>query len=377
VHSDSSSGSFILKIDTFEISNLKVELSDDKFKKSISVQIDSLYGNLDYRNSLVAGVAKGYGFVDEIPLTDSTALPKMPLRLSAKYDVFLKERLVDVSSQNLELGDFSFKTDIKYNYNKPYELTLNLGTLPKGLNLEEFFVASKDSSSTKKERIYLSGSVHAQTTVSWKSNPDKNSLNNITATLSLEGKELKIIGVDLDGYLNKFERSQNFNLVDIGAVMFAGPVGLAITKGGDYTMLVLNSRGDSTLVNHFYAGWELKNGILTANDVALSTSKSRLSTSGWYNFNKERLDFNIYIIDEKGCSLANQRFYGDSEKPKAGKVKLIKTVLGPITNFFRNVGLSNCEIVYNGRVEAPSVIAKELKKEAKEKRKEERRDKKK
>ena len=49
--------------------------------------------------------------------------------------------------------------------------------------------------------------------------------------ISMQGRHLTLVGNDLDGALSGFDSSQNFNLVDLGAVFLAGPVGLAVTRG--------------------------------------------------------------------------------------------------------------------------------------------------
>ena len=75
------------------------------------------------------------------------------------------------------------------------------------------------------------------------------------------------------------KQSQNFNLVDVGAVLFAGPAGLAVTKGSDYTFLMIKSKGnDSTVVNQFVSEWGLKNGRMQINDLAMSTGRSRIAS---------------------------------------------------------------------------------------------------
>ena len=49
--------------------------------------------------------------------------------------------------------------------------------------------------------------------------------------VSLRGDNLTLYGRDLDRDISRYASSQNFNLVDVGAVFFAGPLGLAVTKG--------------------------------------------------------------------------------------------------------------------------------------------------
>ncbi len=179
------------------------------------------------------------------------------------------------------------------------------------------------------------------------------------ADFVLDGRDLKIYGIDIDNVIEKFKRSQEFNLADVSAVMFAGPAGLAVTKGTDFARLAFTKAGDSTEIKHFLSDWRMKNGVLRAEDVALSTNNNLISTSGWYNMPKDSLDFKISVLDKRGCELVGQRVYGDAKEPAYGKVKILKTFLGPVTNFFRNIGIAKCDTLYFGQVAHPK---KELEK---------------
>ena len=161
---------------------------------------------------------------------------------------------------------------------------------------------------------------------------------------------------------NVLDGSQNFNLADVSAVMFAGPAGLAITKGGDYASLAFASKGDSTQVRKFLAEWSMREGRLQTRDVALSTLNHRISVDGGFNFANDSLRFDFHVIDKKGCELVGQKISGTSSDYKMGNVNLIKTFLGPVKNFFQDLGLFKCEVVYTGRVTHPEKEKKRSKK---------------
>ncbi len=55
--------------------------------------------------------------------------------------------------------------------------------------------------------------------------------------VSLKGDNLMLYGLDIDALISKFERSQNFNLVDLGAFFLAGPFGPALTKSYNFGSL--------------------------------------------------------------------------------------------------------------------------------------------
>jgi hypothetical protein len=136
--------------------------------------------------------------------------------------------------------------------------------------------------------------------------------------------------------------------------MFAGPAGLAITKGSDYTVLMIKSKGDdSTVVHQFVSEWRMKDSRVAIRDLAMSTERSRIASLGYYDLDKDSIAFSILVLDKSGCALANQSVYGYTNDVQSGKVKIVKTLLGPVNNFFKQVGLANCEVLYDGKVTHP------------------------
>jgi AsmA protein len=63
---------------------------------------------------------------------------------------------------------------------------------------------------------------------------------------SLRGHDLALEIGDIDKELARYESSQNFNLVDVGALFFAGPLGLAVTKGFNFASIFQSSGGSSS-----------------------------------------------------------------------------------------------------------------------------------
>jgi len=62
--------------------------------------------------------------------------------------------------------------------------------------------------------------------------------------INLEGYDLILYGFDVDDVLKKFEKSQRFNLIDVGALFLAGPVGPVVSP-----MIVARSRCFRLYVN--------------------------------------------------------------------------------------------------------------------------------
>jgi len=69
----------------------------------------------------------------------------------------------------------------------------------------------------------------------------------VAGQLSLRGENLIYYGHDFDAELFLFESSQHFNVVDVGAFFFAGPIGLAVTKGFNFASILKPSGGHSEI----------------------------------------------------------------------------------------------------------------------------------
>jgi uncharacterized protein involved in outer membrane biogenesis len=168
--------------------------------------------------------------------------------------------------------------------------------------------------------------------------------------MSLTGKDLIVEGFDLDAIVDKYTRSQKFNLVDVGALFLAGPVGIAVTKGRDFADLLIANKGDSTLVYDFISLWELKAGKLKAKDVAFSTGKNRIALHGGLSIWQQRYDsLNFALVNKYGCAVFQQQLNGSFEEPEASNVKVVKALFGPIRNIF--TGKKCKETFYEGSVQ--------------------------
>ncbi len=173
-------------------------------------------------------------------------------------------------------------------------------------------------------------------------------LASMNGEVNLAGKNLTFYGVDADKLIEEYQRSQNFNLVDAGAVLLAGPIGLAVTKGSDFAKILITNPGQSTHITQLVSNWNATDGLLTLKDVALSTKKNRVAAKGWLNVLKDSLDISFAVIDDNGCSIFEQNVSGDLNKPSLGKVKVVSTLLAPVTNLYDNVMGVNCPVFYKG-----------------------------
>jgi AsmA protein len=171
---------------------------------------------------------------------------------------------------------------------------------------------------------------------------------------SLRGKNLILNGRDLDREFARFESSQTFNLVDVGAFFFAGPVGLAVTKGYNFASIFQGSEGRSE-IRTLVSDWTVKHGVAQAQDVAMTTNENRVALQGGLDFvNKRFDDVTVALIDAKGCAKVRQKIHGTFQKPLVEKPSVIKSLTGPVTKLLKRVFPGGeCEVFYAGSVASP------------------------
>ena len=170
-----------------------------------------------------------------------------------------------------------------------------------------------------------------------------------TGNIRFNGSNITLYGFSIDKIADKYKRSQKFNLVDVGALFLAGPVGIAVTKGGDFASLLMTNPGDSSLVHDFVSNWEIRAGVMRAADVAFSTDNNRIAMKGEIDiWQQEFVDLNFAIVNPHGCPVFQQNLNGPFETPEVGNVRVVKTLLGPIRNIF--TGKKCKEAFYEGSV---------------------------
>ncbi|MCL7488375.1 MAG: AsmA family protein [Desulfobulbaceae bacterium] len=174
---------------------------------------------------------------------------------------------------------------------------------------------------------------------------------------ALQGENLTLIGRNLDEELNRYESSQNFNLVDVGAFFFAGPVGLALTKGYNFASL-FQGEGGSTEIRELVSDWKVERGMAQAQDAAMATDENRIALRGRLDFVNERFDdLVVAVIDARGCPKVTQTMHGAFREPVVENPSILKTLTGPVSEVFMKakdlVTDGECEVFYDGSVSAP------------------------
>lgn len=175
--------------------------------------------------------------------------------------------------------------------------------------------------------------------------------------ISLVGENLRVHGIDLDHALARYESSQSFNLVDVGAFFFAGPWGVAVTKGYSFASIFKGSEGSSE-VPVLVSEWKVERGVAQAQDVAMATNENRIVLQGRLDFVNERFeDVTVALIDANGCAKVTQTIRGPFEKPVVEKPSILATLAGPALKLLKKgralLPGAKCEVVYTGSVAPP------------------------
>jgi uncharacterized protein involved in outer membrane biogenesis len=178
--------------------------------------------------------------------------------------------------------------------------------------------------------------------------------------MSLSGMNITLAGVDLDKELSRYESSQKFNLFDVTAFLFAGPLGLAVTKGLEFSSLAQESSGN-TQIRTVVSKWKVEKGVAHARDVAMATRENRLALQGGLDFvNDDYDDVIVALIDSNGCAKVRQKISGPFSKPVVEKPNVLASLAGPVLNLLRKAGKllpgtgEKCEAFYSGSVAPPT-----------------------
>jgi AsmA protein len=145
--------------------------------------------------------------------------------------------------------------------------------------------------------------------------------------------------------------------VDVGAVFFAGPMGLAVTRGYDFGSLFRGSGGNARITT-LVSNWKVERGVAQAKDVAMATAKNRIALQGGLDFvHGQFADVTVAVIDAKGCARVRQAIHGSFANPVVEKPRILTSLAGPVLKLYRRARrvfpAAPCEPFYSGSVAAP------------------------
>lgn len=201
------------------------------------------------------------------------------------------------------------------------------------------------------------GKIDLELTLNAKGSSWQELRQNAGGRLNLRSGELSFDGFDLDEELEDYTDTQRFNLIDAGAIFLAGPVGLVVTRGYEFTGL-LEGSGGSTTIDQMVSEWTIEDGVAQASDVAFRTPENRLALSGALSFsNYSFKDLRVAVVDSEGCAVVEQQITGPFHEPEIERPNVLVAVTGPMLDLVERgvqaITNEECETFYAGSVEHP------------------------
>ena len=210
---------------------------------------------------------------------------------------------------------------------------------------------------TKFPKNVASGSMDLTTNLTMQGNSETELKQSASGDISLRGENITFYGRDLDKEFSRYESSQNFNLFDAGAYFFLGPLGLAVTKGYNFTKAYQDTEGKSA-IGVLCSDWKVEKGAAYSGDVAMATQHHRLALKGSLDLVNERFNnVTIALIDPKGRAIVKQEISGPFMEPVVKKPAFLMSLAGPAINLAKrgeNFVIGNrSKVFYAGSVPPP------------------------
>ncbi len=325
----------------------KFQIRGDKFR-----QFQLLFDNVNYleksnKTQLSNVVLKSKGFYfsddewDELIGKFSLKIGKIKSKYynfkDVVYSIEARNRKITVVPENDSILGVKAegKLIISPHEDPPsYSLDYSLKQFPVG----EMFVNFLEDS-------ILSGNADFYMNLNFKGNDEKSILKTLDGKIRMRAKDLTLYGANMDRFIDNYRKSNTLNLLDIGVVIYTGPIGLLATKSGSFARLKVTDRKKKSLIDRMISDWKIVGDSLIVDDVALRTKQNRIALKGWYSYKSDSLDFKIGLIDKKGCSELIQGFSGPSKKPEVDNLGLFNVIKS------KNSPQKGCEVFYKGKLE--------------------------
>jgi AsmA protein len=184
-------------------------------------------------------------------------------------------------------------------------------------------------------------------------------VNHLDGTVEVTGNHLTQHGFDLDGVVRSLRKSDQVDLVDVGAYLVAGPVGALLTRGFDLAGTYRELHEEkSQAIEQVAFHWTIENGVARAKDVALRTRENRVAIHGAINLAQHRYDgITLAVLDSQGCAKLTEEISGPLAKPSVQPISLLRTLTGPLAGLLKKareiIEPGECRPFYHGTVTHP------------------------
>lgn len=336
------------------VSLARISLSDGRFSyvdkgSGVGVDADGCRGKL--RDMRVTGegadILKAVSFTAKLSCSRMRTMgyPASDLRISAAA----QEGVIEIKPFAMQIFGGQGSGSLRLDYS---------GVIPHyrvGFVLPQFRIERLVK--TQSDEAVVTGPMSFSTTLSLQGETVQQLKQSAAGEVALQGRDLRLKGHDLDQEFSRFESSQNFNLLDMGALFIAGPMGMAVTKGYDFAN-VLKGSGGSGDIRTFVSRWKVEHGVMHAQDVAMATNRYRMALLGGLDIAHARfVDVTLALLNHQGCAEVRQKITGPFERPVVKQPNILKSVAGPVLKLLERgrklLPGGECRVIYSGRVAPP------------------------
>ncbi len=348
-----SSWAKLFAVEKFSITQGDVVYVDERAKRKIEVNdFDLTLSNLISRGTHSAAPLKAISFSanasTKMLKIDDLALTNLAMKATAE-----KGKLdIDPVHMNIFGGAGTGSIQVDATRSLPhYRLRYSINRI-RIENLLDLFSPKKTPRQSIEGTIDVSADL---TAMGRRADEMKRSLG---GNLALNGEHLVLNDIDIDAVILQYERSQNFNLMDLGAFFLAGPFGPLLTKGYDFAGIYDAAQGGKGEVRKLVSVWKVEKGIAEALDVALASTKQRIAMQGDLDLIDERfVDVVVAALDKRGCAVYSEKVHGPFTAPRIERDNIIKSMAGPVLNPMQDVWQfiqgRECTVFYSGSVAHP------------------------
>jgi len=365
-----------MKSEDYEISNIDLQVKALKgvFELHSVSKFDIVFFDEKSDDKVVVN---GLNFALENVSIDENGGKDLIKKLSFDGDVNIEK----FEEEDYKISDLSFRTKAR---NGIFELrsistsdlhskeddrvTIDLtGTVPAfKIQYTELGLPAEEMLRRLSQEEVLKGKIDLAIDLSMEGTSTADIKRTLNGDVTVKGEGLIFHGLDIDDVISKFERSQQFDLLDVGSTFFLGPIGPAITKGSEFAQVysALQKEKDSE-IQKLICSWNIKNGVAEAKDVALTTKKHRVAMVGKLDFvNAQFVDVTMAVLDSKGCAVVNQEMHGSFSNPDIKTMSTIGALMGPVLGVLDNTTKillwKKCKLFYKGSLQHPKAKKKGL-----------------
>lgn len=171
-------------------------------------------------------------------------------------------------------------------------------------------------------------------------------------------QDLTLEGFDLDKVIGGYLSSQQVGLLDVGAFIFLGPVGVLASQSAK-SAGTARGLGGSTRLEAVRAAVTVEKGEARMDDVALRTGSYRVAVKGAVTLEEKRFEkFRVAVVDTEGCPLMVHKITGTVDAPETEMLSLgaslltgtVKAAAGSTLKLLKN---EECKPFYTGALAHP------------------------